>query len=43
MVTHSVEEAVFISDVVFTLSRRPSRIIERLDIGCEKIWRLRAR
>jgi len=33
LVTHSVEEAVFISDVVFTLSRRPSRIVERFKIN----------
>ncbi len=32
LVTHSVEEAVFISDVVFTLSRRPSKIVERFNL-----------
>lgn len=36
LVTHSVEEAVFISDVVFTLSRRPSKIVERFNLGSEE-------
>jgi len=36
LVTHSVEEAVFISDVVFTLSRRPSKIVERFNLGSDE-------
>lgn len=32
LVTHSVEEAVFMSDVVITLSRRPSRIVNKFEI-----------
>ncbi|MCB0319200.1 MAG: ATP-binding cassette domain-containing protein, partial [Bdellovibrionales bacterium] len=33
LMTHSVEEAVFISDIVFTLSRRPAMIVERFEIS----------
>lgn len=33
LVTHSVEEAVFISDIVLTLSRRPARIVDRFILG----------
>jgi ABC-type nitrate/sulfonate/bicarbonate transport system ATPase subunit len=32
LVTHSVEEAVFISDTVLTLTRRPARIRERFSL-----------
>ena len=41
LVSHSVEEAVFISDVVFTLARRPSRIRERFELcDGDDGWRL---
>jgi ABC-type nitrate/sulfonate/bicarbonate transport system ATPase subunit len=33
LVTHSVEEAVFISDTVLTLTRRPARISERFHLN----------
>ncbi len=39
LVTHSVEEAVYISDVVLTLSRRPSQIIERFSISNDSTTR----
>lgn len=32
LVTHSVEEAVFISDVVLTITPRPARVFERFDL-----------
>ncbi|MFN4896581.1 MAG: ABC transporter ATP-binding protein [Pseudomonadota bacterium] len=32
LVTHSVEEAVFISDTVLTLTRRPARVCERFSV-----------
>lgn len=32
LVTHSVEEAVFISDVVLTVTPRPARVFERFDL-----------
>ena len=35
LVTHSVEEAVFIADYIFTLSRRPSRIVSRYSLSSD--------
>lgn len=37
LVTHSVEEAVFISDTVLTLTRRPSTISERFALSSEAL------
>lgn len=36
LVTHSVEEAVFISDLIFTLKRRPSQITNRFNLDGEQ-------
>ena len=35
-VTHSVEEAIFLSDRIVVLSKRPSKIIEIIDIKCDR-------
>jgi NitT/TauT family transport system ATP-binding protein len=32
-VTHSVEEALLLSDRVVVLSRRPARVVEVVDVG----------
>jgi NitT/TauT family transport system ATP-binding protein len=31
-VTHDIEEAVYLSDRIYVLSRRPARVIEELDV-----------
>jgi NitT/TauT family transport system ATP-binding protein len=36
MVTHSIEEAIFISNKVIVLSERPSRILRTIDINFDK-------
>jgi ABC-type nitrate/sulfonate/bicarbonate transport system ATPase subunit len=36
MVTHDVEEAVFLSDQVVVIDQRPGRIRERLDVNLDK-------
>jgi NitT/TauT family transport system ATP-binding protein len=36
LVTHSVEEAVFISDVILTVTPRPARVAERFDVADEE-------
>jgi len=33
LVTHDVEEALVLSDVVFVMSPRPGRIVHRVDVG----------
>ncbi len=35
-VTHDIEEAVYLSDRVYVLSRRPSRVIEEIDVKLER-------
>ena len=35
-VTHDIEEAVYLSDRVYVLSRRPSRVIEQIEIKLER-------
>lgn len=36
LVTHSVEEAVFVSDTVITLSRRPARIVKKFEMDQDR-------
>ena len=35
-VTHDIEEAVYLSDRVYVLSRRPARVIEEIDVVMER-------
>ena len=35
-VTHDIEEAVYLSDRVHVLSRRPARVIEEIDVTLER-------
>lgn len=35
-VTHNVDEAVFLSDEILVLSRRPARIIDRFQVDCPR-------
>ena len=35
-VTHDIEEAVYLSDRVYVLSRRPARVIEDIDVALER-------
>jgi NitT/TauT family transport system ATP-binding protein len=35
-VTHNVDEAVFLSDEILVLSRRPARLIHRLSVDCPR-------
>ena len=35
-ITHDIEEAVYLSDRVYVLSRRPSRVIEQIEIKLER-------
>ncbi len=36
MVTHSIQEAVFMADKVFVLAARPGRIVDVVDVGIER-------
>ena len=36
LVTHDVEEALYLSDRVLVMSRRPGRIVDRIDIGAPR-------
>src|SRR5690606_7216566 len=35
-VTHDIDEAIYLSDVVFVMSARPGRVVGRLDIDLER-------
>ncbi|MEK7334386.1 MAG: ABC transporter ATP-binding protein, partial [Candidatus Binatota bacterium] len=35
-VTHDIEEAVYLSDRIYVLSRRPSRVLLRMDIHLDR-------
>ncbi len=35
-VTHDIEEAIYLSDRICLLSRRPSRVVRRIEIGLER-------
>ncbi len=35
-ITHDLDEALFLSDVVFVMSPRPGRVIERIEVGLER-------
>src|SRR5690606_26334931 len=35
-VTHDIDEAIYLSDVVYVMSARPGRIVRRLDIDLER-------
>jgi NitT/TauT family transport system ATP-binding protein len=35
-VTHDIEEAIYLSDRIYVLGRRPSRVIHALDVGLER-------
>ena len=35
-VTHDIEEAVYLSDRIYVLSRRPARVIEEIDVKLER-------
>jgi NitT/TauT family transport system ATP-binding protein len=40
MVTHSIQEAVFMADKVFVLAARPGRIVDTVTVGIERPRRL---
>lgn len=36
LVTHDIDEAVYLSDTIYVMSRRPGRIVKRIDVDLDR-------